>query len=69
MRRGKGLFLLAATFLLLQQVQAQDPVMIQGFYWNVRPGGVWYDTLQSRAAQLKRVGVTAVYYPPVPAAS
>jgi alpha-amylase len=44
---------------------AQDPVMIQGFYWNVRPGGVWYDTLKSRAAQLKRAGFTAVYYPPV----
>lgn len=39
--------------------------MIQGFYWNVTPGGVWYDTLKSRAAQLKRAGITSVYYPPV----
>lgn len=46
-------------------LHAQDPVMIQGFYWNVRPGGVWYDTLKARAAQLKRAGFTAVYYPPV----
>jgi alpha-amylase len=44
---------------------AQDPVMIQGFYWNTRPGGVWYDTLQSKAAQLKRAGFSAIYYPPV----
>jgi alpha-amylase len=54
-----------AALLAFQYGFAQDPVMIQGFYWNVRPGGVWYDTLKSRAAQLKRAGFTAVYYPPV----
>lgn len=51
--------------LLLADARSQDPVMIQGFYWNVRPGGVWYDTLKSRAAQLKRAGITTIYYPPV----
>lgn len=60
------LTLMAVLFLLpATEILAQDPVMIQGFYWNVRPGGVWYDTLKSRAAQLKRAGVTTIYYPPV----
>ncbi|MBI5474051.1 MAG: DUF1939 domain-containing protein [Ignavibacteriae bacterium] len=51
--------------LLAGELRAQDPVMIQGFYWNVTPGGVWYDTLQARAQQLKNAGFTAIWYPPM----
>src|SRR5690606_35074799 len=43
---------------------AQDRVMMQGFYWDVEPGGVWYDTLTTRAARLAWAGFDAVWLPP-----
>lgn len=61
----KKLLFASFVFHFSLSLFAQDPVMIQGFYWNTRPGGVWYDTLQSKAAQLKRAGFSAIYYPPV----
>ena len=39
-------------------------VLMQGFYWNVPPGGTWYDTLKARAPELKAAGFTAIWFPP-----
>ncbi len=38
--------------------------MMQGFYWDVSPGAVWYDSLAYYAPLLKRVGFDAVWFPP-----
>lgn len=38
--------------------------MMQGFYWDVTPGGVWYDTLAYYAPLLQRVGFDAIWFPP-----
>ena len=39
-------------------------VMFQYFEWNLRPDGSLWRELASRAAYLKRLGVTAVWMPP-----
>src|SRR4051812_33540082 len=39
-------------------------VMFQYFEWNLRPDGSLWGELASRAAYLKRLGVTAVWMPP-----
>ncbi|MCA0444985.1 MAG: T9SS type A sorting domain-containing protein [Bacteroidetes bacterium] len=63
MKTGKllALFLL---FLAPLSVKAQDPTMLQGFYWNTYPGGTWYDSLAIRAPQLARAGIKSVWFPP-----
>lgn len=38
--------------------------MMQGFYWDVSPGGVWYDSLAYYAPLLHRVGFDAIWFPP-----
>ena len=38
--------------------------MIQGFYWDVTPGGVWYDYLSERSPQLGGAGFDAIWLPP-----
>lgn len=38
--------------------------MMQGFYWDVTPGGVWYDTLATYAPALARAGFTTIWFPP-----
>lgn len=46
-------------------LQAQNgKTMMQGFYWDVTPGGVWYDSLAYYAPLLKRVGFDAIWFPP-----
>ncbi len=37
---------------------------MQGFYWDVTPGAVWYDTLAHYAPLLHRVGFDAIWFPP-----
>ena len=43
-------------------------VMMQGFYWNCPGGGVWYDTMTSRAAGLRDMmdgqGIDRIWFPP-----
>ncbi|MCH8567668.1 MAG: DUF1939 domain-containing protein [Balneolales bacterium] len=59
------LLLLSAIGLALQPAQAQqDRTMMQGFYWDVTPGGVWYDTLATSAELLGRVGFDSMWIPP-----
>jgi alpha-amylase len=61
----KTIFLLALLFTSKCFAQDAPPVMIQGFYWDVTPGGVWYDTLRIKAELLKRAGISAIWIPPV----
>ncbi|MEI6946950.1 alpha-amylase domain-containing protein [Paraflavisolibacter sp. H34] len=38
-------------------------VMLQTFYWDVTPGGVWWDTLQARLDPWKSAGITGLWLP------
>jgi alpha-amylase len=49
-----------------QQNQASTAILLQGFHWN-SPGYSspnWYQTLQGKAADLKDLGITHVWFPP-----
>jgi hypothetical protein len=45
-------------------VQAQDRTMMQGFYWDATPGGVWYDSLAYYADVFARAGFNSIWFPP-----
>ncbi len=38
-------------------------VMMQSFYWDVTPGGVWWDNIKSKLDSWKTAGITAVWLP------
>ena len=40
-------------------------VMMQAFYWDVTPGGVWWDTINSKLDTWKGAGITALWLPVV----
>ena len=63
MRGRLALLVLAAA--LAAPTGAQDRVMMQGFYWDAEPGGVWYDTLTTQAARLGAAGFDAIWLPPL----
>jgi hypothetical protein len=50
---------------LTSPAAAQDRVMMQGFYWDVQPGGVWYDSLATRASRLGWAGFDGIWLPPL----
>ncbi len=54
------LLLISAASLQAQQ----DRTMMQGFYWDVTPGGVWYDSLATYAPLLGRAGFDGIWMPP-----
>ncbi|RMI09794.1 MAG: alpha-amylase, partial [Calditrichaeota bacterium] len=56
---GSALILLTSLFL-----RAQDPVLFQGFYWDVPAGGIWWDTLAAKAGELADVGIDMIWFPP-----
>jgi len=60
----KKQLILLAFILSPLLVKAQDPTLLQGFYWNTYPGGTWYDSLAMRAPQLARAGIQSVWFPP-----
>ncbi len=61
----KYLILFSFLFFTAATLNAQqDRTMIQGFYWDVTPGGVWYDTLAVQAQQLGRAGFDGIWLPP-----
>jgi len=41
-----------------------DSVVFQAFYWNVPEGGNWYNTIASKANELKSAGFTHFWFPP-----
>jgi alpha-amylase len=36
---------------------------MQGFYWNVPPGGIWWDSLAKLAPRLAAAGFSGIWYP------
>lgn len=61
----KTLLLSITLFLVSVSASAQqDRTMMQGFYWDVTPGGVWYDTLAVNADILGRAGFNGIWLPP-----
>lgn len=62
--------LLAINIILIiifENVFSQTPkgdTYLQGFYWNVVPGGVWWDSLSSLATKIKSAGFSSIYIPP-----
>lgn len=42
---------------------SKSDVIIQGFYWNCTPGGLWWDSLFQLAPQLASAGYGAVWFP------
>ncbi|MCK6550433.1 alpha-amylase [Myxococcota bacterium] len=47
-----------------QQNTASTAILFQGFHWNSWRGGNGYDVLGGRAADLRDLGVTHVWFPP-----
>ena len=41
-----------------------DSVVFQAFYWDVPPGGTWYDKIRVEAPTLKSAGFTHFWFPP-----
>ena len=53
--------------LLSNPIFSQTPsgdTYLQGFYWNVVPDGVWWDSLSKLGPKLKSAGFSAIYIPP-----
>jgi alpha-amylase len=69
-RRGLTLATLASLALATaqaatQQNQASSAILFQGFHWNSpNYSNGWYADLQSKAADLKAIGITHVWFPP-----
>lgn len=40
-------------------------VIMQAFYWDVPPGGTWYNTVRSKLAAWDAAGFSAIWLPPV----
>ncbi|NUQ82897.1 MAG: DUF1939 domain-containing protein, partial [Bacteroidetes bacterium] len=49
---------------LAGSLTAQDKTMLQGFYWDVTPGGVWWDQLAAKAPELSAAGFDILWIPP-----
>ncbi len=60
-----SLLVSAPSMSATQQTVASSAVMLQGFHWNSwNTGGGWYANLQGKAADMKDLGVTHVWFPP-----
>ncbi|TVR13087.1 MAG: T9SS C-terminal target domain-containing protein [Balneolaceae bacterium] len=64
--RKKATILTTFLFLLIffANSNAQDRTMMQGFYWDVSPGGVWYDSLAYYSEELGKAGFDGIWMPP-----
>ena len=64
--RKKATILTTFLFLLTFSVNlsAQDRTMMQGFYWDVTPDGVWYDSLAYYSEELGKAGFDGIWMPP-----
>ncbi len=62
----KRWLLVLASVLLASPMFAG--VMMQGFYWDVPAGGTWWNTMKSKAYELRYmsggVGINRMYFPP-----
>lgn len=57
------IFLLIDSNYTFSQTPSGD-TYLQGFYWNVVPGGIWWDSLSSLATKIKSAGFSSIYIPP-----
>lgn len=68
MRFKRKIFFLFLTLLIIIKLSySQTPkgdTYLQAFYWNVVPGGVWWDSLAKLAPKIKSAGFSSVYIPP-----
>jgi alpha-amylase len=55
---------LPAAHAATQQNAASTAIVLQGFHWNSPSYTNWYQTLGGRAADLKDLGITHVWFPP-----
>jgi alpha-amylase len=62
LRQILAVIVLALGFV--NTASADDDIMLQGFYWNSYPGGVWWDSLRIRSVDLYNAGFTAIWFPP-----
>ena len=63
MRKSLFSVILALWALLVLPAAAQDPVLFQGFYWDVPAGGTWWDTLAAKSPELGDAGVDMLWFP------
>ena len=66
-RLRKILFVIIATQFLSLPVFSQTTsgdTYLQGFYWNVVPGGIWWDSLAKLGPKIKSAGFSSIYIPP-----
>ena len=49
--------------LPVQLSTPKSDVIMQGFYWNSPPGGIWWDSLGSLAPRLAAAGFSAIWFP------
>jgi alpha-amylase len=56
--------LFGLLLIFTSQAQTHDRTMIQGFYWDVTPGAVWYDSLAYYAEDLGKAGFDGIWMPP-----
>lgn len=47
-----------------QQNIASTAIMMQGFHWTSSSQANWYGTIQAKAADMKNLGITHVWFPP-----
>ncbi len=57
------IFFIVSIFQSVNAQTSQGDVYLQGFYWNVLPGGVWWDSLSKLATRIKSAGFSALYIP------
>jgi len=50
-------------FVFSGSISAQDPTLMQAFYWDVPAGGIWWDSLASKAGDLGQHGLDMVWFP------
>ncbi len=64
---GLGIVLACAlgqpAFSATEQDGSSSAILMQGFHWNSWTGG-WYANMESKAFQIKDLGITHVWFPP-----
>lgn len=56
------------TLSPLPAIESTTPapeVLMQGFYWDVTAGGVWWDTINGKLDNWKNAGITSIWLPVV----
>jgi len=61
-------FLLLLSILYLTIFPASGEVMMQGFYWDLPAGGIWYEMMEAKAEELRYIkgeyGINRIWFPP-----